>query len=217
MFEIEKKLFGKVDQVWCLSSNDKNKIETESGVENIHVLQVPGGFDRLAVSKEKKYSVAILGTWTWEANRKGLVWFVNSVLPFLDNLIDVHIAGIGADWIVGKYPNVFCYGFVEDAQEFLSSAKCIVVASIEGGGIQVKTLNAISTGVPVVSTSIGVRGIEDIPKSVFVTDDPGIFAKRIEYLVGSNDVHGEGYNWSLKRRGIFTDKLGDLVKHAVTK
>ncbi len=218
MHDIENDLFRGVSQIWVFNGTDKGKIENEFHTRAVHAIHVPAGFGRL-LQEEKKYSVAALGTWTWDANSHGLRWFVDRVMPLLNPNIDVHVAGIGADWVNGRYSNLYYHGFVDDAQSFLSSAECIIVPSTSGGGIQIKTLEAISTGVPVVSTSTGMRGIEPFPPSVSVADDPVEFARGIESIVSDQSRFDaqDGYWWSLQRKEAFDKTIRGLIEGVIAK
>lgn len=82
MYKTERKAYNKATQVWTMNNTDLAKIKNDFGVNNIHALHIPGGFDNLIECKEKKYSVVILGTWTWGSNKKGLDWFLKNVLPY---------------------------------------------------------------------------------------------------------------------------------------
>ena len=212
MYGIEKTLIAAAAQVWTLNDDDKRALAEHFGAEQVHAIHIPGGFDTYA-DLPKTYGVAMLGTWSWEANRKGLEWFVDAVMPYLDARIDVHVGGVGAEWIKGRYANLVHHGFVEDAQAFLARARCIAVPSTSGSGIQIKTLDAISTGVPVVTTSVGVRGIDALPQSVSVADDPRLFAQRAEAAVsGYNAGDRSGHTWSVRRKSAFEATLSALLR-----
>ncbi|HCD7521890.1 TPA: glycosyltransferase family 4 protein, partial [Klebsiella pneumoniae] len=116
---------------------------------------------------EAHYDVSLLGTWSWDANMKGLRWFFDNVYPLLPVEITIQVAGKGADWLADKYKNVKYKGFVEDAQEFLSKSKVIAIPSISGAGVQIKTLDAITIGRPIIASEFALRGLEDIPSYVY--------------------------------------------------
>lgn len=214
MYNAEKEAYNKATQVWTMNDTDLAKIKNEFDVKNIHALHIPGGFDQLIEYKKKEYSVAILGTWTWSANLQGLEWFLKNVLPLLNKTIDIHIAGTGADWVRNKYSNVFYHGFVDSAQVFLSKSKCIVIPSTSGSGIQIKTLDAISTDIPIVATPIGVRGINNLPDSVIVESQPKDFAKAIEEVVGGKIIaNTSGYLWSQNRKSEFEKQVMYLTEN----
>ena len=53
-----------------------------------------------------------------------------------------------------------CAGEVDDARRFISDKKILIVPLRSGGGIRVKILEAMAQGKIVISTAIGMQGIE---------------------------------------------------------
>ncbi|KXA28781.1 glycosyltransferase family 4 protein [Escherichia coli] len=123
---------------------------------------------------------------------KGLRWFFDNVYPLLPVEITIQVAGKGADWLADKYKNVKYKGFVEDAQEFLSKSKVIAIPSISGAGVQIKTLDAITIGRPIVASEFALRGLEDIPSYVYSSRQASEMANQImtnlERKVSQNDL-----------------------------
>ncbi|NHC60267.1 glycosyltransferase [Paenalcaligenes suwonensis] len=156
------------------------------------------------------YDVVMLGSWSWDANRSGLLWFLDKVYPRLDKNVKIGIAGRGFEKdFFNQYENIEYVGFVESSTEFLLSGKCIAIPSIEGSGIQIKTLEAISLGKPVVLTNKAVRGIDELPSNLFVTDDPIDFSNSI------NENHHKSLTikdlkWINDRNIKFDKQMGDI-------
>ena len=215
LYEKEKNACEKSSYVLTLNDTDKEKLNNFFNVKNLDSMHIPGGFETLKIFKEKKYSVTMLGTWNWDANKQGLEWFVKFIYPHINNTIDIHVGGRGAEWLNGKYTNIIYHGFVENAQDFLSNSKCIIIPSVEGGGIQIKTLDAISSNIPVVATSVAVRGIEEIPEGIFIVDDPKCFAEKINYIQLHGQIETNGYKWTTERAKGFEKKLKNLIESIV--
>jgi len=212
MIREELKLLSNSQQVWVLSQSDKKEFYNLYKINNINVMEVPAGFERLLNCK-LKYDVGILGTWTWASNKKGINWFFKKILPKINDNCQIYIGGKGSQALC-KYENnnVHCLGFVDDAQIFLSSCKIIVIPTIAGGGIQIKTLDAISTNRPIVTTSIGVRGIENIPNSVIIESEGENFAKKINFLFDKNIENNLGFDWSVNRKNNFSTQINNYLK-----
>jgi hypothetical protein len=207
----EQRLLKRSKQVWVLSDSDKKVYKKLFGKDKLFkIINVPGGFKQL-VECEKKYDIGILGTWTWESNKKGLEWFLREVLPLIDAQFSIALGGKGSLVYRGAYSSVNTLGIVDDAQKFLSSCRLLVVPTIAGGGIQIKTLDAISTNRPVITTSIGIRGINTIPDSVFVENDSNKFASKINELLTIKENDDVGFSWTNKRREDFLEYLAACV------
>ena len=206
----EQTILSKSQQVWVLSSSDKNEYNKLVEHSLINVINIPGGFEQLVECK-KKYDIGILGTWSWESNKKGLEWFLQSVLPLIDSKYTIALGGKGSLDYKNLYSNMETLGFVDDAQIFLSSCKVLVIPTTAGGGIQIKTLDAISTNRPIVTTTIGVRGIDSLPDSVYVLDNKNEFATKINQILINQGENENGYNWSQSRVNKFKKSLNELV------
>jgi len=158
--------------------------------------------------------VALLGSWTWEANAAGLRWFLDSVLPRLAPGLDVRVAGAGAEEVVGPRDGVSARGRVPDAMGFLQTARVIAVPATAGTGVQVKTLDAIACGRPVVVTPMGMRGIADPPEGVSVAADPEAFASALQEAVdapGLDHVRTDGREWAQRRATRFDEQVHDAL------
>jgi glycosyltransferase involved in cell wall biosynthesis len=73
-----------------------------------------------------------------------------------------------------RYPNVVVTGFVEDMRDHLERASVVAAPLRMGTGIQNKILEAMSMGVPVVTTPIGEAGLlrpGDMPPPIAVAAD----------------------------------------------
>lgn len=104
-------------------------------------------------------------------------------------------------FIVGAEPNrkifnlakkdksIHITGFVDDIRPHLKSAAVSVAPLRYGAGIQNKILEAMAVGTPVVTTSIGLEGINAThEKDIMVGDSPEIFARRIVDLMKDSNL-----------------------------
>ena len=199
---VEAGLARRAAQTWALTEHDAGYFRS-LGSRDVRTLEVASAIDEPEAPGEPEYDVAVIGTWSWHANAHGLEWFAREVVPRLPADLTVHVAGRGADWLDGRFPNVTVRGVVPDAGEFMARARVVGAPSVEGGGIQLKTLDGIACGVPVVATGVAARGIDDLPGSVAVADDPAEFAAELVRLARDPDRAGlreEALEWSRARR-----------------
>ena len=134
---------------------------------------------------------------------------MREIVPLLPTSYRVHIAGKGAETVPNPYQNVTYDGFVEDAIAFLRRCKVIVVPTVAGAGVQIKTIEGISSGVPMVSTAIGLRGISEIPDFVTVGETAADMAKAIRKQVSSTEPRSfaAGAHWDGSRRARFNSAI----------
>ncbi len=81
-------------------------------------------------------------------------------------------------------PRVRVHGFVEDLSEFLRQAYLAIVPLHVGGGMRVKILDYMASGVPIVATAVAAEGISDGSDGVArVVHDAPAFAAAIRSLI----------------------------------
>jgi polysaccharide biosynthesis protein PslH len=128
--------------------------------------------------------------------------------------LDVHVGGADAEPIAAGAPGVTVRGRVPDALEFLQTARAIAVPSVSGGGVQIKTLDAIASGRPVVATSVALRGIDDPPATVRVADDPAGFAAALAAAAAAPPdpaAEREAQAWVGARGQAFTEAVAGAL------
>jgi len=209
---MEDRLASSADLVWTLTAHDAAYFANVTDKDRIKVLNVPTDEVIRTNVAETSYDLGLLGTWTWQPNQDGLKWFFELVYPHLPTTISIQVAGKGADWL--QYPNVRYCGFVPDAGAFISQAKVMAIPVVGGGGIQIKTLEAISCGGSIVATPTALRGIVDYPASVRVASEPQDFANRAIELISMPAIDQQRQDalaWSQQRRKDFCRDVGEAV------
>jgi glycosyltransferase involved in cell wall biosynthesis len=134
------------------------------------------------------FNVLWMGGFGWYPNAEGASWFVSQVFPHLRdelaaNHIVLHFCGSRPPeelQSIHDGVNVFVHGFVEDIDIMLDQAHLLMVPLLSGAGIRVKIIEAMSSGVPVLSTNKGCEGIgAENGRNIMVEDDPVGFARAI--------------------------------------
>ncbi|MDZ7874589.1 MAG: glycosyltransferase family 4 protein [Rhizobium sp.] len=131
---------------------------------------------RLPETRKLAHDLALLGTWTWHPNRIGLEWFLNEVTPRLLDDVRIRVAGSTPADLASAWPDVDFVGRVERATDFVAESAVIPLISRAGTGVQLKTIETFSLGLPSVATTSSVRGIAAIPDNCTIADDPESFA-----------------------------------------
>lgn len=114
------------------------------------------------VSKSNK--ILFFGNIKYPPNMDAVNFFVSSILPEVKKEIpDIKfvVAGNYSDKIKFKdSSSIEQLGFVDDINYLFSQVKMVVAPIRFGAGVPTKILEALSKGVPVISTEIGFRGIK---------------------------------------------------------
>lgn len=140
----------------------------------------------LTHTPQSRYSVEsegllFLGSLDWLPNREGLLWFLDTIYPLLEN-IPFTIAGKGNIAIPSSYPNIRILPNFPSTEDLFVSHRLLIVPLLSGAGIRIKIVEALQFGFPIISTFKGAEGIFDTSEVVELQDDPAHFASKIKEL-----------------------------------
>jgi polysaccharide biosynthesis protein PslH len=205
---LEAKTASSVTEVWTLTQHDANYFAQFS---KARTLSLPSSFTPTQTEPiAKAFDIGIIGSWSWKPNEEGLRWFLEMVYPHLPQSLTVHVAGRGADWVTESYPNVVYRGFVDDSQVFMMQARVMAIPTLSGGGIQIKTLDAIASGSRIVGTTTALRGIAKPPQTVSLADQPQRFAQLLVEAATakqSPEDFKQGQQWYCDRQTKFLNEV----------
>lgn len=212
---VELALANLVKEVWVLTTDDASFFSRIKTNGRVQVLSLPAAASACAPgSIVKRFDIGLIGSWAWKANAEGLRWFLDTVYPRLPIKLSISVAGRGASWLVGRYPNIDYLDFVPDAQQFLMQARVVAIPTLRGGGIQIKTLDAIASGSPIVATTLALRGINDPPKTLKIANTPIEFAALLSATAAApEESRGceEAHTWSHLREKEFRRQVNAWV------
>lgn len=130
-----------------------------------------------------------IGAMDWMPNQDAMLWFLKDVFPAMLRVnpdLEFHMAGreMKEPFIYWKQEKVFVHGEVASAEEFMLQHDVMIVPVRTGSGIRIKVLDALSKGVPVISTGFGITGLQlENEKQVLLadnTEDFCVWASRIK-------------------------------------
>jgi glycosyltransferase involved in cell wall biosynthesis len=142
------------------------------------------------VIKENKLpSFFFIGSLDWKPNQEGLFWFLTNVWPICRSkfpYLSFYVAGRN---MPDKMKNmnidgVIMIGEVEDATSFVKQHDIAIVPLLSGSGMRAKIIEAMALGKVVVTTSMGLEGIEaQDAYDVCLADSPEEFIGIIQHLL----------------------------------
>ena len=192
--KFERASLPKADVLCPITARDGEAFRRDLGYRGpIHV--VPVGYDadaQLADSLKAKpvttQAISFIGSLDWAPNREGLDWFLSTVWPKLHRAfpeLQFHVAGRKTPPRIMSLdlPNVFVHGEVPDSRAFLREYPMTVAPILSGSGTRVKILDAMSAGRVVLTTSMGLEGIDAVDREhVIVCDDARAFVTQLNWL-----------------------------------
>ncbi len=133
-------------------------------------------------------SLSFIGSLDWMPNVEGLRWFLDQVWkPLLSRRfpsLELHIAGRNTPaWLTNlRLPGVQVHGEVPSAPEFINRHSVMVVPLLSGGGMRAKALEGMALGKVVLSTTLGMEGIDAVDREhCLVADSPEAFDQAITW------------------------------------
>lgn len=184
----------KIDQLLTISTSDHNWITNSELLSLEHVHYQPVGIDQLIKSSNYtrveigKLHIGFIGAMDWDPNVDGLEWFMSKVWqPFFESQSNIHLHLAGRKYPKGRYANVGGvteHGEVSDVNQFLDRLDILIAPLFIGSGVRIKILEAMAAGKVVISTPIGIAGIEVINGKEAI-----IAEKAYEFSDTINELH----------------------------
>jgi glycosyltransferase involved in cell wall biosynthesis len=183
---MERRTIGRFDHVAVVSEQERKRLP--SGANS--VLVCPNGRDPSAVLPPAPNPVvAFVATMGWAPNVDAALWLGREIWPLV--LARVPSARL---LLVGREPapsvlalaggSVQVTGTVPNVTPYLAESRVVVAPLRAGGGTRLKILEALDVGRPVVATSVGCEGTEDlVGRGVVVADTKEGLAEAIAGLL----------------------------------
>jgi glycosyltransferase involved in cell wall biosynthesis len=110
-------------------------------------------------------TVVFTGSMDWEANVDGIRFYIEDVWPLVRTKVpNAQLRVVGKNpppaLVQRNVPGVSFTGFVDDVRDHARDAQAFVIPLRVGGGTRIKAFEAMAMGLPVVSTSIGIEGLD---------------------------------------------------------
>jgi glycosyltransferase involved in cell wall biosynthesis len=182
--------YRRARRVLALTERDADAVRKLSrGRAEVDVL--PFGLDpeRFAGGEERRREVLFMGALQAPFNRDALEYLAREIYPLMDDVDDFQLTIVG-----GALPPALSYlerdrrvtvvGRVVDVRPYLHRAACIVIPLRFGGGLRIRTLEAMMSGLPVVCSTVAVAGMDFEPdRDYLLADSPADTAAAIRRLL----------------------------------
>lgn len=184
----EQFVWEDADALIAISGNDEQTI-SNSGCTT-PICTIPYGVDIHSIEPIDDLSnfAYHLGAMDWQPNIDAMEWMRDEIAPLIHQRIpsfQFQFAGRKMPEFFKKEGHLFfyCSGEIENASSFIKDKGILIVPLRSGSGIRIKTLEAMAEGKLVISTSVGIQGIEAQNKVHFLlANSPQEFAAAIEWV-----------------------------------
>lgn len=182
----ELTIYKEADMVLAISEPDRQVLLSEVPqmrieiIPNIHPIS-----NYMPYASRTQYSLLFVGNFQHDPNVDAVMYFVEQILPMLKvDYPDVvlHVIGQKPPKHLSQIENenIHIHGYVPDISVFLNSCQIAIAPLRFGAGLKGKVGEAMSHGLPVVSTTTGIEGFGLNPgEHVLVGDTPREFADQV--------------------------------------
>lgn len=169
---------------------------------NLNVEVLPNGVDiemyPFRLNDHDNAQMCFLGNMRTFPNTDAAVWFANEIFPLIQKEIpQAKFYVVGAEpsrrvRALKRIKNVIVTGMVDTIKEYIWNSVVSVAPIRVGAGIQNKILESMALGTPVVTTSVGLEGIEAVKDDeILIADTPNEFASAVIKLVKDKNLRAQ--------------------------
>ncbi len=210
--EQEVRDFRHAHEVWVCSEGEAEWVLAHVPGGNARV--VPNGVDPDAFRSESfppaiQGRLVFFGRLDYHPNADGIVWFANEILPRIQAVrpdAELCIAGPGETPELSELASrhgIRLLGTVPDVRPVVASAAAVIVPLRSGGGTRLKILESLALGRPVITTAVGMEGLDLAPgRDLLVADGVDGFADAVLRVLTDRrlaDALGESGRTSIAR------------------
>ena len=192
MLSFERDALAGATKVVAVSERDAQRFERSYGLQGVETIPTGVELERFPWREPQgQRRVVFAGSMDSAANIDGVEWLLDHVWPrVVEQVSDARMTVVGKSppaHLVRKVSDVRGVEFtgrVAEVAPYLSGADAFVIPLRVGSGTRMKAYEAMASGVPVVSTSVGIEGLGLLAGVHYLEADSGQdFAEAILRLI----------------------------------
>ena len=193
----EIKFWNNIDSILSISETDRSHIIQECPTP-IHTIGLYIEKRHLQHNDQStKVDFFHLGAMDWLPNQDGMNWILKDVFPKVkqtEKSAEIHLAGRAMPNRLKSHiqDGYYNHGEVSNAIDFMSKHKVMLVPLFSGSGIRIKIIEGMSLGKCIISTSIGVKGINcSKNKNILIANTENEFIETMCFCIQNPDKVNE--------------------------
>lgn len=182
----ERRALGTASVINFVSSADLESVR--AGAPELPLISISNGVDSSRFFPDEAQRIPgrmlFTGNYDYAPNAEAARHLVTQIFPLIRAAwpaATLQIVGRNPPAAVTDCPGVIVTGFVDDIAACYRSAEVFVCPLLSGAGVKNKVLEALSSGLPVVTTPLGIEGIEQLEdgRHYLLANDPREIAKQV--------------------------------------
>jgi glycosyltransferase involved in cell wall biosynthesis len=201
--EQEKMAMNAADLILVRSKFDKKVLTAIGGNKNkirIYKGGIKIGKQIKRVFPEGNKNIIFIGNLLYQPNREAIRIIDKIIAPRLPDYTFQTLGGGDKKLIKSvKSKNIKFLGIIENPYQFYTKAFIGIAPLLSGSGTRIKILEYLNSGLPTITTNIGIEGLEEEIRKVLIVEDN--FKK---YPIIIRDLAQNPRKWlNLSRRGQY--------------
>jgi len=183
--KIETDLVRESDLLWCTSPADEQSMIADVPGKPVAIVPTIHPLHERGAPFAQRNNLLFIGNFHHSPNRDAVEFFVEEILPLLrqslpDFKLDVVGSNAPSEFQRFASSDIRIHGYVEDISALLNSSRVFVAPLRFGAGVKGKIGDALSYGLPVVTTDVGAEGMGfENGNQVMIVNSPGEFAAAV--------------------------------------
>ncbi len=227
----EKKYLPKFNKVVAMSPVDQDEFHRLFNISNC--ICVPNGIESVDFLNKSSITppikIGLFGSFNHPPNRFAFIYFLQHIAPILShNKIDYKLLLVGnnstnevhslVNHLSPKLSSkIINLGFIKKTKDVFKKFDCLFAPLFSGSGTRVKIIEALSFGVPVITSPIGSEGIKTNNPFLAVAHTPQEYVNATKKL---SSIYTSKNRLSLKKfltPFLWSSVFSEYVKYLHTK
>lgn len=187
--------YKRFDHVFSISDSEVEYLAKKCKSVSTQKLVYP--LKKAKILEVKKYDILFIGYLEWPPNEVAIRWFIEKVMPLINRQIPktkFHIVGNKNPKLddLKKNKTVIFHGYQKNIDQFIGTSKVFVLPFKTGAGVRIKSLTALQSGVPIVSTKLGIDGLNLVENQHYLAAETSKgFANQIVKLLQNKTLRSK--------------------------
>lgn len=224
----EYRTLRKFDHIFAISETEAKRTKRLFGTQHVTAQPMVYPATKRKYIQQKRFYILFIGNLGWPPNEDAIEWFLRSIFPHIKKKfpdVEFHVVGRRQPMYEKNWPKlkrVYLHGYKKDLTQYLNRADVFIMPFRMGGGMRLKSLTALASRIPLVSTTLGVEGLHTNPGSEYLLARTStefanqviklLSSKKLQQQLGKNAINYVKNYHSIKQNIKFLKEYKQIIK-----